>query len=484
MKKIYVYLSWICLSLYLTNGFAQNSEHQKYKVNIKVNYPLNKPGDSLTMFFYPHESVRLQQIAVVDKNGFCSFDLEQEYPFGFFTIDKFKVHKHNDNRGLVYQVYWEKGDNIFIHIKDNPTINDYETGTVFSGQGAEKYTLQYKLRKELNSIYEEVQTKNLISTDSLKYIEQLEARLTKVLNASKNRIAPFIYDVIKTDILMTRYESKIENLTYFKLEYAKGSKIRRMQLTDSIHKMFTTIKQFPVSAEGMAASKVFQKSIGGLYFATALLNNNPPDLTASLDNLDAYFPGIQKESILISFLQKAGFTKDQKELYRIKKTESTFPYNRLFDRFLQLNDRNVLGYTFLDTLGNKVDLRKYAGKYLLIDFWYIGCGGCGVYYLNTLSKIEEEFKNDDRFAVVSISSDPNFNKWKKSIPLNRYTNEQVINLNTGPAGFRHKFAEEIGINIYPFVLLVDPKGNIIEYNTNSIRTTTELLRKTLNKYLN
>ncbi|MGE8426304.1 MAG: TlpA family protein disulfide reductase [Sphingobacterium sp.] len=485
-KKIYIATSILCFVQCLC-GYGQNKPEKKHSIKVKVDYTLNKPGDTLTLYFKPHESIKVLQMAIVDQNGICSFDLEQEFAFGSISVEKYKAHKKNDNKMIANQLYWEKGDEIMLKVKDNQLLNDYESNALFTGPGSAKYNLQYALRKELRKIYEKAlttETKKWTASDSLKYLEQMEYRLISVLNTEKQKITPFVYDVLKTDILMIRYEPQIENLTYLKFKNAQKSSEKRQHLLDSIHRMLLPVQQFPVAAEAMAGSQKFQKLTGALFYVTALLNNNKPILKESIDEVSKYFSGIQKESILISLSQQYGLTSDQKELHLLKNTVKTLPYKLLLEKFLQQTFRNVAGYTFLDTSGNKVDLKKYRGKYLLIDFWYIGCGGCMRYYQNTLSRIEEEFKGDPRFTVVSISADRDFNRWKKSIPLNRYTNEHVINVNTGPLAYRHKFAEDIGIDIYPFVLLVDPNGNILEYNNISLRTTTELLRKTLNKYLN
>ncbi|MCS4165173.1 thioredoxin-like domain-containing protein [Sphingobacterium sp. BIGb0116] len=484
MKKTLLYLiATLFLSLFIILGFAQNISAKKYRIKLKIDYELNQPGDSVTLLFNPQEALTMQQIAIVDSSGICSFDLEQEFPFGKFSIEKFKKHKRNDHRMIVYKLYWEAGDDITFKIKDNLIVNDYSTNLIISGPGAEKYKLQYSLRKELETIYQEAQTKNSVSADSLKYLEQLEYQLYSVLNKSKDKINPFLYDVLKTDILMVRYDPIIDNYISFRLGYAKESPEKRNQHIDTIHKVLTNIKKFPVSDSAIAASGRFQRAFGELFYSTALLKNNPPDLKTSLREIVHYFPGVQKESGLLSLLKQYGLTKNQTELVEIKKSVKTFPYNAILNKLLVQKRRNVYGYTFMDTSRNLIDLNQYKGKYLLIDFWYTGCGACAVYYQNTLSKIEEEFKDHSKFAAVSISADRDFNKWLKSIPINRYTNTDAINLNTGLLGNKHQFAEDIGQWKYPFIILVDPDGNIVEYDTNSISTTKELLRETLKKYL-
>lgn len=484
MKKTILYsIATLFLSLPMILGFAQNNNTKKYRIKLKVDYEFNQPGDSVTLLFSPHRTLKINKIGIVDKDGSCLFDLEQEFPFGQITIEKFKKHTRNDHRLLVADLYWEAGDDITIKIKGSQIINDYESKTIFSGPGAEKYTLQYKLRNVLKAIYQEARAKNSLAADSLKYLGQLEHRLCSVIDNAKNSLSPFLYEVLKTDILVIRYDPLIDNYISFRLDYAKESPEKRNQHIYTIHNVLSQIKKFPVSSSAMAASRRFQRAFGELFFATALLKNNPPDLKASLTEIAQFFPGVQKESGLLSLLREYGLTKNQKELPEIKKSVNTYPYDAILRKVLVQNSRKVYGYSFMDTSQNLIDLEKFKGKYLLVDFWFTGCGACATYYQNTLSKIEEEFKDHPKFAVVSISADRDFNKWIKSIPINRYTNTHAINLNTGLLGNKHQFAEAIGQWKYPFIILVDPEGNIVEYDTNSIRTTKELLRETLIKYL-
>ncbi|MOA40901.1 hypothetical protein D3C78_1628180 [compost metagenome] len=67
--------------------------------------------------------------------------------------------------------------------------------------------------------------------------------------------------------------------------------------------------------------------------------------------------------------------------------------------------------------------------------------------------------------------------------MDLYTNSYAINLNAGPIGNNHKFYQDFGIFKNPLIILVDPDGNIIEFDTENIRTTKELLSATLKKYI-
>ena len=62
----------------------------------------------------------------------------------------------------------------------------------------------------------------------------------------------------------------------------------------------------------------------------------------------------------------------------------------------------VPSYDYMDGNGKTVRISDFAGKWVLMDFWSIGCGPC-VKSIPELSVISKEFP--DALAVVSISLD-------------------------------------------------------------------------------
>lgn len=488
MKKILFVLTILTLVFFSKeNGWAETSQ-KTYHINIKVKFDLNKPGDTLALTFWPHFAIKLQQLSQVDSNGVCSFDMEQQFPFGTFSVEKFKAHSRNDHNRLIERVYWEAGDDLIVYIKKNAIINDYENCTTFSGKGSTKYTVQYKIRKEQQTIYDEqiIKTKSYDDpfTDTIPDMKPVEDRLISVLNQGRSAVSPFIYDILKTDIQFFSYVPAVEHLKLLlPSKYQKLPQDKREQLILFLKKHVLPLKKMNASQAAVAASSMFQHTYGNLYYAIALLKNNSPDLISTIEEVNSNLKGLQRQSIILSLIKTFGLIRQQKEVELLQKSVKAYPYNIVLNKLLQQTSINLFDYTFIDTSGQNVALRKFKGKFLLIDFWYSGCGGCASYYKNVVSKIEEEFKNESKFAIVSISSDTKFDKWVKSIPLNRYTNKDAINLNTGPLGDKHKFCEEIGQQVFPFALLVDPKGNIIEYNTTEIKHSQKLLSATIRKYL-
>lgn len=111
-----------------------------------------------------------------------------------------------------------------------------------------------------------------------------------------------------------------------------------------------------------------------------------------------------------------------------------------------------------DLDGNVHRLSDYAGKgkYLLIDFWEVGCGPC-IKAMPELKKIYEA--NEDIFTVIGINTnDPNVHEvWAK------ISEEQGItwpNLNS-PHGRYSELANRFRLVAWPLQVVVSPEGVIL-----------------------
>jgi len=463
-------------------------QKEVYKVKVNVLYELAKPGDTLVLRFSPHILMGSQQIKIVDRNGACTFDLAQPYSFGMISIEKYKPHPSwkNDSRMVLYNLYWEKDDDITIRIQDSKKINDYASKTTFSGKGAEKYRLQYELRaamKNLNRAYPVVQTYNDPMTDTIFYNRPVMDSLYALLEQHTEKLSPFMYQVLKADIHFSSYLPFSEQLQNVHLNsYQTRDQLTKQRLVRQVYNA-CKFEGFTIPDSAMAHAYNFQKMVRSIFYSNACLKFGKPTVKELIEETNAHLNGISKQSALLASIIYLGLDTHKNSDILLDSDIKYAPFNLLLHQYLSKRSKKVYNYRFLDTTGRDIDLAQYKGKFLLIDFWFSGCGGCAVYYQQTLKLIEEEFKGNKRLAIISISSDKQFEKWKKSIPMDLYTNSYAINLNAGPIGNNHKFYQDFGIFKNPLIILVDPDGNIIEFDTENIRTTKELLSATLKKYI-
>lgn len=495
--KIYIALIVILAGL---NGvvfrtFGQDAK--QYSIKIKVKYALNKPGDTLSLSFGPQsivQSIRSTYKGIVDHNGIVNFNVKQDFPFGYISIQKVKPHPKwkNDNRNLALNLFWEDGDDITIDVGNNQGINDYLTNTKFYGKGAIKYNTIYQTRQELVNYFKEVQSNPDIKIasytnpliDTIPIDRESNSRLLPLLEKQKNNISSLAYEVLKTDILMRRRQEIAEYLNgYIYKNLNDKPQAVRSQFADRLMSTFFPYPDFSVSEQGFAASYEFNKGYGNLIYLVASLRNSVPNFSNILHEIKVIGNGAREQSIMLSALNLAGMKEDKSGLSHVRDFIKIPRYKMMLEKHQGMMGKNIAGFQFYNTSGEKIDLGSFKGKLLLIDFWFSGCGACAYYYQNILSKVEEEFKNDPRFEVLSISCDTKKEMWLKSIKNNTYSNINCINLNTGPEGELHPFYSYMGIYKSPCVMLVDQNGAVIVLDTPELRTNSELLSKTIKKYL-
>ncbi len=123
----------------------------------------------------------------------------------------------------------------------------------------------------------------------------------------------------------------------------------------------------------------------------------------------------------------------------------------------------------------KISLTQLKGKVLLLDFFFIGCGGC-MLSLKPLNKIHEIFKNKD-VAMVSMA----FRDSKKSVMefTNNYNLKYPICINA------EDVCKAYHVNGYPTFYIIDKEGKIenviVGYSEGFEEKITSIINNALNK---
>ncbi len=134
---------------------------------------------------------------------------------------------------------------------------------------------------------------------------------------------------------------------------------------------------------------------------------------------------------------------------------------------------SLLDFVFKDSLDRKVRLSDYKGKFLFVDLWYSGCGGC-ITANEGLSVVHEKLR-DSNVVFFSISVDKNRDKWLASITpgakptkLNPWAGRYVpykgtIVLYTDGTGYENDFIRKmVPRNVYPKLLMFGADGKLID----------------------
>jgi peroxiredoxin len=112
-------------------------------------------------------------------------------------------------------------------------------------------------------------------------------------------------------------------------------------------------------------------------------------------------------------------------------------------------------FTLPDPDGKMIALSSFKGKYVLLDFWYSGCGWCRK-MTPGLIKIYADLKKKG-FEIISISVDPKNDeiKWIKAMEEDKAPWMQLWDK-------EKTLPEQYGITGYPTMFFLDKKGKVLQ----------------------
>ena len=115
-------------------------------------------------------------------------------------------------------------------------------------------------------------------------------------------------------------------------------------------------------------------------------------------------------------------------------------------------------FSLTDTAGRKYTLDDFKDKIVLIDVWASWCKPC-INEFPYLHRLQKKLGNNKQFQLLSISIDDTKQIWVKS-GLLRFKPPGLA-LWTGK---EKEFSRDYDINLIPVLILLDRKGNFIDFN--------------------
>lgn len=148
----------------------------------------------------------------------------------------------------------------------------------------------------------------------------------------------------------------------------------------------------------------------------------------------------------------------------------------LYDEKYSLLPVNSMAPSFVtkDTADNDLELEKFKGKWLLIDFWASWCGPC-----RRNSPLLKDFYlkyHDKGLEVLSISVDTNGELWKKAI----VKDEMIWQHGSDLSGFISGVAQAYQITAVPHYFLISPEGRIV---TKTLGGDVVIIEKAIKDFL-
>lgn len=105
--------------------------------------------------------------------------------------------------------------------------------------------------------------------------------------------------------------------------------------------------------------------------------------------------------------------------------------------------------------GQAIELAKFRGKVVLVDFWATWCSPC-VKEVPNIKKAYEKYHKDG-FEVISVSLDKDVEKCKTFIKDRKMDWHHICD----GKSFKAKLAEKHGISAIPVAVIVDKAGKIL-----------------------
>jgi cytochrome oxidase Cu insertion factor (SCO1/SenC/PrrC family) len=122
--------------------------------------------------------------------------------------------------------------------------------------------------------------------------------------------------------------------------------------------------------------------------------------------------------------------------------------------FFQSLPNNTLApdWTLPDLTGDSLALSSLRGKYVLLDFWFIGCGACNL-SIPTLNELQQKYGHE-KLNVVGVNC---FSKDKAKVVA--YCNNLKMSYKNVWSG--DSITKSYLINAAPIFYLIDPDGQIV-----------------------
>ncbi|MDR2272502.1 MAG: TlpA family protein disulfide reductase [Sphingobacterium sp.] len=123
-------------------------------------------------------------------------------------------------------------------------------------------------------------------------------------------------------------------------------------------------------------------------------------------------------------------------------------------------------FSLSDPSGKKISPEQLRGKYLILDFWASWCGPCRG-EIPHLKDIYSKYRKEG-LQIMGVSIDAKESDWRKALLEENMPWHQVL------AKDSRKLMNDYLFNAIPYMVIVDPKGNIVETNLRGEALTTKL----------
>jgi thiol-disulfide isomerase/thioredoxin len=465
--KYYIAYMFLCSIAIYSSAWAQRKIQPIF--NGKICY--TNPPDSLFIKTYP------MAWRYTDYNYYpIKTNQDSEFSFKFTAIQEPLFISFS----TLYNGRGKSISNYFVEPTDNVNINIYSSdgkdSIVFSGVGAEKYNLINALEREYKEYFSKRKALRLINNvdleSELQAYQQLVEKYAfrkKTLINNASAITPKVKEII--DFQFANYYGDWAWLLT-RIYVNKKNSLHTKQITRKQYIKFNNgFFQLPTE-ESMACpnyvSSLIDRIKSNLLF-TGSVGTIP--FSSYFSEITSKYNGIIRERLLAELFRSDFAMLDidpiESKAYDnfVSDAKKYLAKSEVLAEALDFKGRFKRGANIYDPIFNKPNgqpfhLSELRGKVVLLKMWGTGCGACITFQHSFEKYIYPQFKDDPRFASVSINVDNEKVRWLKSLNTGKYSNKTGINVYTGGEGMNHSFTKHYNILATPFLLLIDKNGKI------------------------
>lgn len=130
---------------------------------------------------------------------------------------------------------------------------------------------------------------------------------------------------------------------------------------------------------------------------------------------------------------------------------------------------SIRPFKIKDITGKKVEAKDWAGKTVVLNFWFIGCPPCRQ-EIPELNKIAEKYANNPNVIFIGIALDQEYD-------ISEFIKKSPFNYRLVDDG--RYYADIFKINLYPTNVVIDREGKVRFHSSGYAFNTPSWIDKTI-----
>jgi peroxiredoxin len=399
--------------------------------------------------------------------------LSTEINYGRFTYN----YQDQFVSGSSVQMPLNYGNNLFIFKKgDSIQIYISKNDVSFLGKGSEKYSCLYLLSKqtdlktsvEANILYRQKKYSEMFTALKMQLDSSYLFR-KDILKHYQSKLDPYIFKLISADCL-GMYGYQLIGILSGPAYTGNKRGLFDKAIKETFHRWFTNpnfqkfenriLVESYQYCDYLSAKEKFE-----LYFFISPVPdsyNRNYTFKEMYRNVQSNYTGDLHDKMNLLLFYWNLESKPDASLFFNRALHSMRP-NVFKDALCRLQNNftgNAYPFELADASGNIHRLKDYAGKLVIMDFWFTGCAGCAG-LAKEMKPIVEAYKSNPGVVFITVSIDKSKDVWLKSLLEEKYCSKQEVNLFTGGMEDKHPLIQHYNLLGFPSLIFISKIGKVI-----------------------